>query len=76
MLCYFSLSAQDYDVFIDSRDGRVYKTVKIGEQLWMAENLNYKAESASVIYPNNSPLIEVFGRLYCWEAAREVCPDG
>lgn len=76
MLCYFSLSAQDYDVFIDSRDGSVYKTVKIGEQLWMAENLNYKAESANVIYPNNSPLTEVFGRLYCWEAALEVCPDG
>jgi uncharacterized protein (TIGR02145 family) len=76
MLCYFSLSAQDYDVFVDSRDGSVYKTVKIGEQVWMAENLNYKSAGPGVIYPNDSPLTEVFGRLYCWEAAQEVCPPG
>ena len=71
-----NLTAQDYDVFMDPRDGTAYQTVRIGQQVWMAENLKYAAKSPSAIYPNNSSLVDVFGRLYCWEAAQEVCPDG
>jgi uncharacterized protein (TIGR02145 family) len=37
----FTLSCSDDGTLTDPRDGKVYKTVKIGTQIWMAENLNY-----------------------------------
>lgn len=61
--------------FIDNRDSTKYQTVKIGKQVWFAENLSYETEN-SWCYKNKPNFCEKFGRLYTYEDALEACPDG
>ncbi len=60
--------------FIDTRDGRIYLTVVIGGQVWMAQNLNYPSVNSSY-YDNDIANGDIYGRLYTFEDANLVCPD-
>jgi len=68
-------TVKDYDSIIDARDDKKYKVTTIGIQTWMAENLNYAADS-SECYDNEPANCATFGRLYNWETAKVACPSG
>jgi uncharacterized protein (TIGR02145 family) len=57
-----------------SYGGKSYEAVLIGEQVWMAENLNYAVEGSkcgngSILSDNNTSTCDTYGRLYNWATA-------
>ncbi len=73
--------------FTDSRDGQTYPVTCIGDQIWMAKNLNYA--SGGMCYDHNPNSCQTFGRLYTWDevtggiesdavpsGVQGICPEG
>ena len=59
----------------DLRDGQIYRTTKVGNQLWLAENFRFNS-SDSYAYANSLSNVERYGRLYTWSKAKFIAPPG
>ena len=68
-------SGTSFGIMKDSRDGREYKTIRIGNQVWMAENLKYAA-AGSRCYGDDEKNCEKYGRLYNWDIALDTISEG
>jgi uncharacterized protein (TIGR02145 family) len=67
------------DSLIDNRDGKVYPTVQIGNQCWMAKNIDIGVMLTAGSFPSNNSIIEKFcynnepdsclihGGMYSWD---------
>lgn len=59
----------------DPRDNKSYRVIKVGNLLWMADNLEYKAKS-TFLYDKDLKNYKPYGRLYRWDEAYYACPEG
>ena len=75
-LSLFAQAGSANGTFTDNRDGSTYRWIRIGNQVWMAENLRYHPNTGSFLYSYKSEYEQLYGRLYTWDIASKSCPDG
>ncbi len=72
----FSSNELGFGSFIDNRDGKAYRTIKIGNQIWMADNLAFKLKEGCKAYNNDNTYVAKLGYLYEWQSIKTACPAG
>lgn len=65
-----------FEKFTDSRDNQVYKMKDINGVVWFVENLNFAIEEGSMCYDRDEENCKSYGRLYSFDVAQNVCPEG
>jgi uncharacterized protein (TIGR02145 family) len=72
----YEYQIKTYEFITDVRDENVYPIVKIGDDWWMAKNLNYRIDEAYFLDNDSLKYASQYGRLYNYPVSSEVCPSG
>lgn len=62
--------------FIDEKDSMQYEWVKVGDQIWMAENYAFLADSGCFVYRGRKRTVKKYGYLYTYDQAKALAPKG
>ncbi|MEM9981091.1 MAG: FISUMP domain-containing protein [Bacteroidota bacterium] len=70
------ITGTSLEQFTDTRDNTTYRVIKIGDQVWLGENLRYNTNEGDFCYDDDDENCTKDGKLYTWVAAQEAVLAG